>query len=900
MSPGTRGGALGRALLLLATLVALGRVASKAWFGGAATEAEAPVVASRAGARPVAFLLGIVDGLREEAVAPAVEPVMPFWRELAAEGASGIATTGEPTLTSACVRTLLSGRNPDLASAASNFDAPVARGNLIERLHAAGMRVGHAGDAAAWQLARPSYTAADVLAVPDQGPADQGATDDRALAFALGRIADGVDALTVHLTGPDHAGHLHGADLGTPGAGRSRYAAACLRADDQLRAIVKAFRRRHPEAVVVLAADHGVTVRGTHGGGELAARRAPFVAVGSPVRAGEGAEISQAALASTMAAWLRVAPLPFSESPPALEWTTLLPFERRVALEAWVDARLAVATSRDARSLADAIAARRATIASESTQAALARLAEEARVVVETTASAHDAGLVALALALAALLWFVVSDDRPARGVGSGRVALAASAGALLASVAIPGAGLACASLAASVGAWFATRAGRRSARGALASLLVFPALSAAVFVVKPVLETAAGLSAGIPRLAAAVAALVAAGAWGVATPSMRARGGVVVRSAPGVLLAVLGVLIGFPTSLRPFVDPFVDLAVPYAAFATAALAVACLSPAARVQAPRARFVALALASAALWAPLPGTPVGLAAVPAFAVVAAGALGLAGHRGGRIGTASGPLLAAAAAALAAAVARAEASIGAPAYFAIVAAALGALVATLRGRGDLALATRILSALALALLFERRDDAAAIRFLLLGVAAFAAARLRAPSSRGRLVLLAAFCVLLRVVAFHALGCTESLSTVDTGAGVVPGFPADPGPSQGVSGAVLANVAAQALRFSLPWIVLLATASRMIERRGNGPDGDRLRFVGDVASIVSIRGAALVLALWIWWPQSWWVSTARAVYAFAVGDVVLVLLATALTGGFSRTRADDGLPDASRALA
>ena len=63
------------------------------------------------------------------------------------------------------------------------------------------------------------------------------------------------------------------------------------------------------------------------------------------------------------------------------------------------------------------------------------------------------------------------------------------------------------------------------------------------------------------------------------------------------------------------------------------------------------------------------------------------------------------------------------------------------------------------------------------------------------------------------------------------------------------------------------------------------------GDLAGLLAVRGAALVIALSIWWPSAWWTSTAKAVFAFAVGDVVLVLGSAALCGVFARARSGGG---------
>ncbi len=907
MSGEGRSASLARILLLLAGLLTLGRLASRAWFEGPdldtpapSSYAGSPSFAPRAGARPPAFLLAIVDGLREDATLASADPVMPFWRSLAGEGASGVAVTGEPTLTAACVRTLLTGRNPDLAAAARNFDAPVVRENLVQRVAEAGLRVGHSGDAAAWQFAKPWYAAPDVFQVPDQGPADQGGTDDRALPFALGRIAAGVDAMTVHFTRPDHAGHAHGADLEGAGGTLSPYAAACRTTDGYLRQVVDAFRARHPGALVVIAADHGLTSRGTHGGGETGARRAPFVAAGPLVVHREAVEISQASLASTMAALLRVAPLPFSEGAPALELTKLLPVERRAALEAYVNARLAVAASTGARDLSEAIAARRAAVGFEGTEAALARLAAEATTIEEATASTHDPHRVGAALAFAALLWLAAADPRPFRGRRETHASLAAAVAAVVLGAAVPQTLVAAFAVSGAFAVAASLRAGRPTGRAAAVALLAFPVLSGSVFSLVPVLESPARANAAALRLSLAAAALVGLSTWIFGARAARERLRGVVRSSPGGLLAVLGVAVGLPTSLRPFVDPFVDLSIPLAAITALLVALVCLSRGARAHAPRARFVFLGAVLAALFAP-PAGAWGLTEAWAVALALSVAIGLAAALRRRShATAAGEpdasrtnaTVAATIATLGLAAASRLEWLPGPVPFLLAAlAAVAALALSVRARGDGALVVRILAALSLAVLIERHHDDSTARFALLSLGAFAAGRLPGPSTSAGRVAFAAFLALLRIAAFHALGFSETLSTIDTGTGVVPGLDTGGEGTNTLTLGVILNVAIQALRFSLPWILLLAAAARSLERR-QAPDAPRFVDVaGDLAGLLAVRGAALVIALSIWWPSSWWVPTAKAVFAFAAGDVVLVLGSAALCGVFARDRDGGG---------
>lgn len=891
--------ALARVVMLLAGVTALGRLAARAWLTGPDLDAPAPTALTKANVRP-AFFLGIIDGLREDAVAAGSPALMPFWQELAGEGASGIAVTGEPTLTAGCVRTLLTGRNPDLAAAARNFNAPVVRENLVERLHDAGSRVGHAGDATAWQLARPWYVERDVLSVADQGPGDQGIADDHAYAFATEHIAGELDAITVHFTHPDHAAHVHGGAIAMEGGRASTpYAYACARADARMRTLVTAFRARHPQALVVLASDHGVTTLGTHGGGEAAARRAPFVAVGPLVTPSTHVEIRQAGLASTMAAWLRVAPLPFAESPPALELTRLLPFERYTAMDAYVRARIAIARTSGAADLADAIAARRARVSldgAEGTEAALARFASEADALGEEIASTRDGRLIALALALATLLWAAIADVRPFRTRDGARRALVAACVAAFAALTLPW--LLPVSAVVAMGALvsLAGREGPAPGAIALASISTFAVTSAAVFAVKPILESDTALEAGVTRLAGGGALLAGIAALALRARPTRSRLAERLRSSPGLLLVVLGLLVGFPTSLRPFLDPYLDLTTFYAAACVVAVALATMRPVARAAAPLAGPVAVASVAAALLWPH-AAPAVNEVRSGVAIAAAGAVALLlavlARRGTSRSRVDAASIAAGVALVAAAVTRGESTPTFVAYWIAMGAAIGALVLARARTGDVALAVRITAALALACLLERKGDDAVVRCAFVAAGAFAAARVPAPSGRVGLVGMAALVALVRIGAFHAAGLTESLSTIDTGAGIVPGLGTAAAPSSGITLAVVANAVVQAIRFALPWIVLLAAVVRAQERRAETTDGRGAHALaaittGDVAALLAVRAVSMVVALPIWWRSSWWVSAAYAVFAFAAGDLLLVLACGALVGVFRRPRA------------
>ena len=107
-------------LLVLAGVTAVGRVAMHAWLERPVPAGLPRIGGSATGARPL--LVVVIDGLRAESLWD--EPTaMPWLRAFAGEGAGGIAQAGNPTLTAACVRTLLTGQWPDLLAGLRNFNA---------------------------------------------------------------------------------------------------------------------------------------------------------------------------------------------------------------------------------------------------------------------------------------------------------------------------------------------------------------------------------------------------------------------------------------------------------------------------------------------------------------------------------------------------------------------------------------------------------------------------------------------------------------------------------------------------------------------------------------------------------------------------------------------------------
>ncbi|MHC5012146.1 MAG: alkaline phosphatase family protein, partial [Planctomycetota bacterium] len=324
--------------LVLLGLASLGRLAMRAWLLRPVPARLPEIGATTDDVRPLCFV--IIDGLHEGAAWAREDPPMPWLQAFAASGASGIAWAGDPTLTAPCVRALLTGRAPDLLTAFRNFNARPVGGTFIEYLRARGGHTAHAGDATAYQLCRPHYDREDVFSVADRGASDQGETDDVAVPFALARIAAGADVLTLHVTRPDHVGHQHGA-VGP------EYHRACSVVDAQVQSVVEAFLARHRDGTVLIASDHGVSATGAHGGGGPAARRAPFVLVGPGVARVADVEVSQFSLAPTVCTLLGLPLPPLADAPPARELMDLPEDVELRALDAYVEARIAVARTVD-------------------------------------------------------------------------------------------------------------------------------------------------------------------------------------------------------------------------------------------------------------------------------------------------------------------------------------------------------------------------------------------------------------------------------------------------------------------------------------------------------------------------------------------------------------------------
>ncbi len=909
----SRATVLATCLAALAGLATVGRLALEAWLVKPEPTAMAAGGADAAKrSRPV--FIGIIDGLRAEAMEDRPDTPMPFLTALGREGVSGIAVTGEPTMTACCVRAILTGRNPDLYTAFRNFTMPPVPGNLIGFLVERGGRAAHAGDAACAQIAAGSYREEDLKAFRDRGAADQGETDDESLPFAMQKIGEGVDVVTFHVVRPDHAGHKFGAT-------GAEYRRACSVVDGMMRETVTRFRALHADATVLVAADHGVTPAGTHGGGEPGARRAPFVLVGPRIARASRVEIPQSALAPTMAAALDLPAPPLAESPPDLALTTLSPAEQAVALDAYLQARIAVARKLGHEDVASAIEAKRAQVWLEkdeaaSVRAALADLDDD----LEADAFTQTGAVPAFFALLLAGLWLAAVVRHAGRGSPRDvRLALLAGGAALVAAFALPLAAaavlLAAACAALVPFAPFAPFApkGRGSRVGGRTIVLAgFAGLTVVSGAGLAVQDAFHAIEDGGPvawRVTAALLAVSGATAAMLLRERPRARLRGVLARHPGIVPAAGGLLVGLLLSLRLFIDLVMHTPrlVAYVAIGTLVLLVARAWRGARGAACLALACGVALFAGGRvaehfygtdWSLRPsaqGWPWVAGAAAVVALLLADAL--------RRRPARGALLP-----LGAALASAVAAIAHPAprdptlYYAALAAGVGALLlALLCEDADARLTIRLVAAIALARALQRSDSETAA-FALLALGCRAASAFPAAATRLRLAWLAVALLVLRTAAFHAFGHVESFSTIDVGGGFVPGTkPSATADGGGLSLEVVRATILLFFRFSLVWVAILAAAARAFERSmgPGGPDGLR-RLVADLALTFVGRGAVIVAGLWVWWRSSWWVVIAYPTYALGAADVILLVVALAFAGGLRRTRAPAGARPVAHAVA
>jgi hypothetical protein len=885
--------------LVLLGFVAVGRLAMEAWLNRPAPTELPEIGATTDTARP--FLLVIIDGLREASAWTRDDPPMPWLQSFSARGAWGTALAGEPTLTAPCVRTLLTGRRPDLLTGFRNFNARPVRGSVIEYLHARGARTAHGGDAAAFQFCRDCYdNDDDVLQFPDKGPTDQGESDKEAVPHVLRKIESGSDCITLHVTGPDHAGHKHGA------LGRE-YWKACRTVDGQISSVVEAFLARHPAGTVLIASDHGVSAMGTHGGGEASAKHAPFVLVGPGVQHGRVEIVDQSSLAPTVCALLGLPQPPLADAPPALELMDLPEDVETAALRAYVEARLFVARDLHGDAV-DAIEKHRAEVSQD-----------ELAVLVNRFLLPNSAGHATAALFLAAL-WLIVlvawlsvgPPPRPASWVAF----VASGVGLVLVFDQFPGLVPISPFVAGALllGACLLTsRAiGIRPLPGAaftLACLLAVPVITGGGITLQELFTRAHDPAAVGVRMRYLIAALALVLLVFFRPRRLLADLRARVRKAPGLVLAFGGVLLGFTLTLRPFIDPYIHVMILYAAVGVGVVAwmVFCAEARARPLWERAALAGVGLvlfvitriaegAAGQVW--VNATEMRDPLMLAQGLWLTGSLLLLVPRA-TYDARNAPGLALAAVSLVLAYGmRADPDVNIVVSLGAVVSGLAALAWTVaRGTPDGRLVVRLLAACALARRLSPAD-AEFLVFALSAVGAALAARLRVPRTRVGLAWLAVGLLALRTAIFHAMGFEESFSTLDVGQAFAGLGSTKTQALDAAGGAVMTwqvfvAIVQMGIRMSLPWLLLAAPLARAVQRTPGAGPGTLRVVAADLMVALGARGAAIATALWAWWRNSWWMTHAYTVYAYGAGDVILLLLCFTLCGVWRRDAEASAVP-------
>lgn len=244
----------------------------------------APPVTPRLAQR---VILVVIDGLRAD------ESHLPYLDELRARGTGVVARVPYPTISRPNYVTILTGVPPIHSGIRTNrVRAPVAIDTLMDRVHAAGLRVTSASDHGklASLFLRNTRAIRDVdyvetgthvtLPPPITWPFDEvhRATSLAALEPALARlVADPAGGLVAVLVlDVDRAGHAAGVG--------DAYRRAATDVDAMLRTALA--RVDLARDAIVIVADHGHVARGGHGGTEAETSRAPLVLAGAGIAAG--------------------------------------------------------------------------------------------------------------------------------------------------------------------------------------------------------------------------------------------------------------------------------------------------------------------------------------------------------------------------------------------------------------------------------------------------------------------------------------------------------------------------------------------------------------------------------------------------------------------------------------
>ena len=284
-------------------------------------------------------LLVVIDGLG------AGESQLPFLDELRARGASTVARTSYPSISRPNYVTILSGVPPRDSGVRTNMvRAPTGVDTIMERAHAAGLRVATASDYGSFASLFPRHAAG-----PNAEPFDDvrrlGSLDE--LGATVRNLARGEASLVAVLVlDVDRAGHAHG--VGTD----YRTAAAWV---DRMLASVLSGSLDLARDTVIITADHGHVASGGHGGLEPEVMQVPLILAGAGIVPGTSAEGARLIdVAPTIAALLGIPAPGHAEGRALVEMLQLSPEDAARRQTADAARARAVTAIADAMTAADA------------------------------------------------------------------------------------------------------------------------------------------------------------------------------------------------------------------------------------------------------------------------------------------------------------------------------------------------------------------------------------------------------------------------------------------------------------------------------------------------------------------------------------------------------------------
>jgi Type I phosphodiesterase / nucleotide pyrophosphatase len=221
--------------------------------------------------------------------------IMPFVVDLAAKGASGVSRAPEETTTPAGVRALATGQNPTTADMLDMFSGSEYRAwTVFDDVVARGEKVSLSGDKA-WTslLASRDPDGARVSDIDTRLYEDV----HRVLGGALDRYEsrDPPTLLVVHIGETDRLGHLYGTES-------QEYKTRMRAVDEELRAF--AARVVTDNSTLVITADHGNDVFGSHGGEGDVYRNVPIIMTGRGIQKGAHLAMDARALPGVIAVLL--------------------------------------------------------------------------------------------------------------------------------------------------------------------------------------------------------------------------------------------------------------------------------------------------------------------------------------------------------------------------------------------------------------------------------------------------------------------------------------------------------------------------------------------------------------------------------------------------------------------